>query len=436
MNTLRDHKYEVLLRPAKPIQSIQCTPCIGTEFPEANLVEWLRSPNSDELISELAIIIAERGVVFFRAQTELTSELQKELIRRLGQLSGRPKENGLYKHPLTRMLGEADPEIGGLSNSITRQMYSTGAPKQTSPRVAKWILGTSRVNWTGLSNKLEGFTKTRPALRKLTETLNRSGIWPAWHKRGNAWPEEQDWHSDSTFEQNPPDFSSLKLTQPPQGTKETLWASGYELYDRLPEKAKQLLECLTVTCSQPVLRSLANAKNSSVFQGPRGSPNNLGTAMEAVHPMVRTHPVTGWKSVFAVGTEYLSDDEDDDESGHMLDEVVVNELAADEGRLVLDKVMSLIKDNHDLQVRFQWRNPSDMGMYFIAQMQSSQLAAIKDNILISTLMQQFGTTDAYSTPQHHTLRDLAIVRMSWALARNRTWTRKACQRLKHWQKVK
>jgi len=85
--------------------------------------------------------------------------------------------------------------------------------------------------------------------------------------------------------------------------------------------------------------------------------------MEAVHPMVRTHPVTGWKSVFAAGTEYLSDDEDDDESGHMLDEVMVNELAADEGRLVLDKVMSLIKDNHDLQVRFQWRNPSDMAIW-------------------------------------------------------------------------
>jgi len=362
MNTFRDRKYEVL-RPEKPFQSIPCTPCIGTEFPEVNLVDWLKAPNSDELISKLAVTIAERGVVFFRAQTELTSELQKELVRRLGQLSGRPKENGLYKHPLTRMLGEADPEISGLSNSVTRQMYSTGTPKHPSRRVAKWIPRSSGVNWTVLSNKLEGFTNARPALRKLTEALNQTGIWPAWHKRGNTWPEEQNWHSDSTFEQNPPDFSSLKMTQLPKDTKDTLWASGYELYDRLPEKAKQLLECLTVTCSQPVLRSLANAKDSSVFQGPRGSPNNLGTAMEAVHPMVRTHPVTGWKSVFAAGTDHSSDDEEDDESGLMLDRVVVNELAADEGKLVLDKVVSLIKDNHDLQVRFQWRSPSDMAIW-------------------------------------------------------------------------
>jgi hypothetical protein len=31
------------------------TPVIGTEFPEANLVELLESPNSDELLRDLAI---------------------------------------------------------------------------------------------------------------------------------------------------------------------------------------------------------------------------------------------------------------------------------------------------------------------------------------------------------------------------------------------
>ena len=36
-------------------ESFRSTPCIGIEFPKANLVEWLRAPNSDELIRELAI---------------------------------------------------------------------------------------------------------------------------------------------------------------------------------------------------------------------------------------------------------------------------------------------------------------------------------------------------------------------------------------------
>ncbi len=36
-------------------QSFQNTPCIGTEFPSAILADWLRAPNSDEIIRNLAI---------------------------------------------------------------------------------------------------------------------------------------------------------------------------------------------------------------------------------------------------------------------------------------------------------------------------------------------------------------------------------------------
>jgi len=34
--------------------------------------------------------VSQRGVVFFRAQDDLTNELQKELAQRLGELSGKP----------------------------------------------------------------------------------------------------------------------------------------------------------------------------------------------------------------------------------------------------------------------------------------------------------------------------------------------------------
>ena len=36
-------------------QSIDITPVMGTEFPEANLVEWLNAPDADELLRDLAI---------------------------------------------------------------------------------------------------------------------------------------------------------------------------------------------------------------------------------------------------------------------------------------------------------------------------------------------------------------------------------------------
>lgn len=36
-------------------ESFDVTPVIGREFPTANLKEWLRAPNSDELLRDLAI---------------------------------------------------------------------------------------------------------------------------------------------------------------------------------------------------------------------------------------------------------------------------------------------------------------------------------------------------------------------------------------------
>ena len=36
--------------------SLALTPMLGTEFPTARLVEWIKDPNSDDLIRELAIL--------------------------------------------------------------------------------------------------------------------------------------------------------------------------------------------------------------------------------------------------------------------------------------------------------------------------------------------------------------------------------------------
>jgi len=100
--------------------------------------------------------------VFFRAQTQLTGELHKELIYRLGQLTTRPKENGLWKHPLYQYLGEKDPELNPLDTSRQRSMYGkeVEGDKVQSARMA--------------------------------------------------------WHSDVAFEPNPPDYSSLRMTELPK----------------------------------------------------------------------------------------------------------------------------------------------------------------------------------------------------------------------------
>lgn len=36
-------------------KSFDVTPVIGREFPDANLADWLRAPNSDDLLRDLAI---------------------------------------------------------------------------------------------------------------------------------------------------------------------------------------------------------------------------------------------------------------------------------------------------------------------------------------------------------------------------------------------
>jgi alpha-ketoglutarate-dependent taurine dioxygenase len=82
-----------------------------------------------------------------------------------------------------------------------------------------------------------------------------------------------------------------------------------------------------------------------LYEEARGSPENVGKHLSAAHPLVRTNPVTGWKSIFAIGNFPK----------------VINELDPEESTELLKKFYQVILDNHDLQVRFKWKNPNDIG---------------------------------------------------------------------------
>lgn len=139
--------------PSPPLQlkgvlnefkSFDVTPIIGREFPEAKLAEWLRAPNSDELIKDLAVtslfipillqehrltivlLVSQRGVVFFRAQDGLDDSLQKQLVQRLGELSGKPASSKLHIHPVinsARENGGGDNEISTISSRQAKKLY-------------------------------------------------------------------------------------------------------------------------------------------------------------------------------------------------------------------------------------------------------------------------------------------------------------------------
>ncbi|KAF2730601.1 putative TfdA family taurine dioxygenase [Polyplosphaeria fusca] len=293
--------------PREPLQlkgaldqykSFDVTPVIGREFPEANLKEWLRAPNSDELLRDLAITISERGVVYFRKQDDLDNELQKELAQRLGQLAGKPDTSKLHIHPVSnsgRRLGGKDDEISVISSEQAKELYKN-------------------------------------------RFLNFAG------KKQSA---KEGWHSDITFENVPSDYAILRLTQLPETGGDTLWASGYELYDRLSEPYQKFFEGLEATYAQPGFGQSAKDNGFELYSKPRGAPENVGTDLTAIHPVIRTNPVTGWKSIFAVG--------------HHVQQI--NGLTPEESRRALDWFVQLIVENHDVQVRHRWQNPNDLAIW-------------------------------------------------------------------------
>ena len=69
--------------------SFDVTPVIGREFPEASLADWLRAPNSDELIRDLAI--TSKRLLFSRIKFASVTDVCS-LAARCGLLpqAGRP----------------------------------------------------------------------------------------------------------------------------------------------------------------------------------------------------------------------------------------------------------------------------------------------------------------------------------------------------------
>ncbi|KAF3938609.1 hypothetical protein ABW19_dt0201556 [Dactylella cylindrospora] len=279
----------------KSFKSEDITPVIGTEFPETNIVnDILNAPNADELLTELAVTISERGVVFFRAQDNLTNDIQKQFINRLGQLTGKPAESTLHIHPVLndeRELGGSDPEISTISSVQRKTLY-----------------------------------------RKPAETYrNKAAVW----------------HSDISFEPFPADYTSLRLVQLPTTGGDTLWASGYELYDRLSKPYQKFLEGLTALHSGSGFHDIAKAEGLGLYEKQRGNPENIGTELTAVHPVIRTNPVTGWKSLFPVGVFPKR----------------INDVTLEESDALLSWFQDLIYKNHDLHIRFKWRNPNDIAIW-------------------------------------------------------------------------
>jgi alpha-ketoglutarate-dependent taurine dioxygenase len=158
------------------------------------------------------------------------------------------------------------------------------------------------------------------------------------------------------FENVPADYSFLRMIRHPPSGGDTLWASSTEMYNRMSTKLQQYLKTLTIsTSSQDKFMRAEQTGGFDLWTEPRGHPLNSGKVFHAIHPVVRTNPVTGRNSIYGVGLHVKH----------------VNDVTKAESDYLMQMFLDTITRNHDLQVRFRWEPKS---------------CAIWDNRAVSHLM--------------------------------------------------
>jgi alpha-ketoglutarate-dependent taurine dioxygenase len=122
----------------------------------------------------------------------------------------------------------------------------------------------------------------------------------------------EDWHSDSSFKEVSAKASVLHALETPSKGGHTGYADARAGYDVLPDEEKERLAGLRAYHSLVYAQARVKATDDDVPDDP--------TAMEgAWHDLVRTHPVTGRKSLFIGRHAALVEGLDVDASRAVLD---------------------------------------------------------------------------------------------------------------------
>ncbi|KAF2838945.1 alpha-ketoglutarate-dependent taurine dioxygenase [Patellaria atrata CBS 101060] len=258
-----DPKFRNLLASATDV--FDYNPKVGTEIHGVHL-----SQLTDAQKDDLARLIAIRGVVFFRNQTDFGIGEQRELGTYFGKL---------HKHATTCV-----PQREGLED-----VHVVFANEKSQDMRAIF----------------------KPSFL---------------------------WHSDVSYEIQPPSYTSLKLlTGPPRGGGgDTLWSSQYAAYDLLSPHMQQYLEKLSALHSAQMQADGSRQLGRTVRREP----------IVTKHPLIRTHPVTGWKSIFF-------------NPGFVTKIVGVPKLESD---MIINLLTELVATTHELQVTFKW-NKNDVAFW-------------------------------------------------------------------------
>ena len=125
---------------------------------------------------------------------------------------------------------------------------------------------------------LESFPEITPILKKETDVNNFGGIW----------------HSDTTYQDEPPKGTMLYALEVPEFGGDTEFSNQYLAYENLSEKMKLFLEkqkAVNISGKGKVTKTRSDVmKHSSV--------GLKSDELEAIHPVIRTHPETKKKSLY------------------------------------------------------------------------------------------------------------------------------------------
>ena len=136
---------------------------------------------------------------------------------------------------------------------------------------------------------LDGYPMITEVLKKATETVNFGGVW----------------HSDTTYQSCPPMATILYAKQLPPNGGDTLFSNQYAAYEQLSDGLKRTLGPLRGV-------NIAEKKRVSATRSERIKESGSGITAEqmvGIHPVVRTHPDTGRKSLFVNTAHTVSFDE-------------------------------------------------------------------------------------------------------------------------------
>lgn len=249
-----------LLRGAEKVKKI--TPKMGSEITGVQLSQ-LDSKGKDEL----ALLVAQRGVVVFRDQD--FADHGPKFAAEFGSHFGR-----LHIHP------------------------TSGAPLN------------------------------QPELHITYRRADPSEFDRVFSERNNA----ITWHSDVSYELQPPGITFFSVLEGPDSGGDTIFADTVEAYKRLSPEFQKRLHGLHV------LHTSGDQALNSRAQGgiERRAP------VSNIHPLIRTHPVTGEKIIFL---------------NRPFSRRIV-ELKQEESDYLLKFLYDLIELSHDLQLRATWEPKS------------------------------------------------------------------------------